>query len=219
MTLERLEIISIASRLIRPCIELIFHQPKNINPMKKFLLSFLSLFLIASMAHADVETIDLSFSKIGSTGWTSTYTNHTVDTDVATVLLAQSNKQSSNITDIPVTKGNPVTVTFKEGIIPSYIKFVFRQWTTKAQTATLYTSVDGTNFTSTNISSSNFSLEGELASNVVAAKVQFSSTSNQIGIQSIEITYSTSTIGDTREEVELSWSESEVSAELGGVIS
>lgn len=47
----------------------------------------------------------LCFNKIDTTGWTSSYSKHTVVTGKYTVSFSAANKSSQNITDCPVTKG------------------------------------------------------------------------------------------------------------------
>ena len=58
----------------------------------------------------DNVTFDFHFDVMESNGWSSSYESHTVDYQEATVTFASANKNSSTITDIPVTKGQPVSI-------------------------------------------------------------------------------------------------------------
>ena len=126
----------------------------------------------------------------GFSTWTNSYKEHVVEYDEATVTFKSANRQSGTITDMPVTKGQDVTLVAKNGATIQSAAFTCKQWTTKTQTITLYYSVDGgQTYNTTNVTSSNFSIEvAELPVGTNAIKIGFSS-SNQIGIQSAEITY------------------------------
>ena len=150
--------------------------------------------LCVASGFAETETFDFQFVDGGfGSDWTTTYTSHTVNGTIANVTFASANKQGSGnaITDIPVTKGQPVTVVLND--MNAYkitgVKFVCRQWGTKTQTITLNTSDDGSNFTATTTKSSNFTLEAA-GLDTKAVRFTFSTTSNQVGIESLEITYS-----------------------------
>ncbi|MBE6176394.1 MAG: hypothetical protein E7146_05320 [Rikenellaceae bacterium] len=136
--------------------------------------------------------VTYNFAQIdGFSTWGSTYSSHTVEYDEATVCFSSANKQGSTITDIPVTKGSDVTLVAKSGATLVSAKFVCQQWTTKTQTITLYYSTDsGESYTTTGITSSNFEISClQLPEGTNAVKIGFSSTKNQIGIQSATITY------------------------------
>ncbi|MBP5679498.1 MAG: InlB B-repeat-containing protein, partial [Bacteroidales bacterium] len=139
-------------------------------------------------AWAEETTLDFHFSSMGSTGWDTNYKPHTQTFDEGTVKFASANKNSSTITDIPVTKGGDVTFALhgSTGTISS-VTWICRQWGTKAQTITLHYSTDGgENYTSTKITSTNFTItDSNLPSGTNAVKITFSSTSNQIGIESL----------------------------------
>ena len=130
----------------------------------------------------------------GASSWTGTYGAHTVEGSAATVVFASANKQSDgqNITDCPVTKGGNVTVSLKNMNTDTItgVTIVLKQWGTKTQTVTLNVSNDGQTFTATTEKSSNFSLTATGLS-TKAVRFTFSSSSNQVGIKSIEITYNT----------------------------
>ena len=124
--------------------------------------------------------------------WSSNYSKHTVSGNVVDVVFSSANKQSGSvsITDCPVTKGQPITVTLKDP--NSYnitgVKLLLKPWGTKKQTVTLKVSANGKDFTPTSEKSSKFELN---ASSLITKALQFtfSSTSNQVGVQSIEIFY------------------------------
>lgn len=131
------------------------------------------------------------FSEIsGFSSWGNSYTEHIVNYDVADVIFKSANRQTNTITDIPVTKGSDVSVVLRDS--DRRIKeasFVCRQWTDKAQTITLrYSTNGGTTYTSTGTTSNNFSISNtNLNSNTNAVKITFSSSSNQVGIESCTI--------------------------------
>ena len=142
----------------------------------------------------EFTTASYDFSKIeGFSDWGTSYSQHVVAYDAATVTFASANKQTSTITDVPVTKGGDVYLVLNSSVATSMkrVKFVCRQWGTKAQTITLYYSTDGgTTYTSTEVTSSNFTIEKDnLPEGTNAVKITFSSTSNQVGIASAEIDY------------------------------
>ena len=128
--------------------------------------------------------------------WGSSYSQHVVEYDDATVTFAAANRNTQTITDIPVTKGQPVSLVLNDltNNITS-ATFVCRQWGTKAQTITLHYSTDGgSNFTSTNVTSNNFTISSSsLPEGTNAVRITFSSSSNQVGIESATINFSAST--------------------------
>ena len=161
--------------------------------MKKFFFS-LVVMLCALIANAQTEvTCDLT-SFDGFADWTTSYTAHDVAfaNAHATVKFASANKQSSTITDCPVTKGGNVDVVMDGGYFLDSISFTLKQWGTKTQTATLYSGTDGgTTYTSTGVTSDTFKIASpKFAYGTNAARIGFSSTSNQVGIYSIKIYYS-----------------------------
>lgn len=139
------------------------------------------------------DELDFSFANIGSMGWSSSYDPHIVEFDNSTVTFTSASKQGSTISDIPVTKGQPVSVVLKESTNKQItaVNFVCRQWTTKAQTITLHYSTNGgTTYTSTGITSSNFTISSSsLPEGTNAVKITFSSTSNQVGVASCSYTF------------------------------
>lgn len=158
--------------------------------MKKFLSLLMMTVLCVASGFAATETFDFSFDVMGSDGWSSSYAAHTVTGTIANVTFASADKNAQTITDIPVTKGGNVTAVLND--MSAYkitgVKLVCRQWGSKAQTITLNTSDDGTTFTATATQSSNFTLEAA-GLDTKAVRFTFSSTSNQVGIESLEITY------------------------------
>ena len=136
--------------------------------------------------------VTYDFTKIsGFNDWGSSYTKHVVKYDVADVVFSSANKNTGTITDRPVTKGQPICVVMSAGKTIKSVKLICKQWGTKSQTITLNTSTDGgTNYTATTTKSSNFTLSAsDIADGVNAVKFTFSSTSNQVGISSLELTY------------------------------
>lgn len=165
--------------------------------MKKFLLTILSVALMGFTATA--EHVDLSFEAMGSQagGWNSSYSSHTYDTDACTVVFSSASKQGSTITDVPVQKAGDVTITLKDGATFSSVKFNFKQWTTKASTAALKYSTDGTTFkdftpaiSNKTINASNLLIEAAtVPENAIAVKLT-TTGKNQVGIASIDYTAS-----------------------------
>lgn len=123
--------------------------------------------------------------------WGTSYEKKTTTfSDGAYVELASANKSTTTITNCPVTKGGEVIFKAPDGKSISSLTFTCTQWTTKAQTITLHTSSDrGNNYTATKNTSSTFVLSALDLSNVNAVKFSFSSSSNQVGIKSIEVAY------------------------------
>ena len=146
---------------------------------------------------AETKTFDFKFETIGTTGWSNSYAAHSYEYTEGTVKFTAASKQTQNISIMPVTKGQPVEFIMKDGYTISAATFVCQQWTTKAQTITLHYSTDGgENYTSTGITSDNFTISSnELPTGTNAVKITFSSTSNQIGIKSLDLTYTYSTGG------------------------
>jgi len=120
--------------------------------------------------------------------WSASYTEHTLSYTEADVIFASADKNSQTITDIPVTKGGDVSLVMKKADVKlAEVTFTCRQWGTKTQTITLHYSTDGgSRYTSTDITSSNFTIsDTTLPTGTNAVKITFSSTSNQVGIESV----------------------------------
>lgn len=124
--------------------------------------------------------------------WGTGYESHTLSYTEADVVFEAANKQGAGniIVDIPVTKGKSVSLVLKNGAKISSVTFKCRQWGSKAQTITLHYSTDGGNtYTSTGVTSSNFEISSSsLPAGTNAAKITFSSSSNQVGIESVTFT-------------------------------
>lgn len=140
------------------------------------------------------EKFDFVGWKFKTDSWGTNYAQHTVSGNVVDVVFSSANKQSGSvsITDCPVTKGQPITVTLKDP--NSYnitgVKLLLKQWNTNKQTVTLNVSANGKDFTSTSEKSSNFELNASLLT-TKALKFTFSNqaSKSQVGVQSIEIFY------------------------------
>ena len=132
--------------------------------------------------------------------WGTSYEKKTTTfSDGAYVELATANKSTSTVTDCPITKGGDVIFKAPTGKKISSLTFTCTQWNTKAQTITLNTSSNGTDYTATSTTSSNFVLSASNLTDVSAVKFTFSSASNQVGIKSIKVTYADDG-GDTPEK-------------------
>lgn len=143
-----------------------------------------------------VQSATLNFKGWGFDGakdWGTGYAAHTVEFDVATVNFGSAIKQTTTITDCPVTKGNaPITVVMKSGLKITGIKINGKQWGDKTKTMSLFTSTDGgATYGETSVAkSSTFVLDAPaLADGIDAVKIDFSEGSNQIGIESIVVSY------------------------------
>jgi len=148
---------------------------------------------LAGTAMADTKTFDFKFETIGSDGWSNSYAKHSYEYTEGTVKFTAASKQTGTITTMPVTKGQPVEFVMKEGYTISAATFTCKQWGSKAQTITLHYSTDGgDNYTSTDITSNNFAISSDvLPEGTNAVKITFSSTSSQIGVESLKLTYTT----------------------------
>ena len=139
--------------------------------------------------------VTYDFTKIeGLSSWGSSYSEHIVTYSDAKVTFEAASKQTSNVTDCPVTKGKYVTLVMTDGSTLSSVEWVCKQWTTKTQTITLHYSTDGGNtYTSTGVTSTNFTISSNnLPTGTNAVKITFSNSSNQVGISSCTITKVTS---------------------------
>lgn len=148
---------------------------------------------ILAQTSEKIDFVGWKFTTADS--WSTSYAQHTVSGNVVDVVFSSANKQSSSasITDCPVTKGQPITVTLKDP--NSYnitgVKLLLKQWKTNKQTVTLNVSANGKKFTSTSEKSSTFELNASLLT-TKALKFTFSnqaSKGSQVGVQSIEIFY------------------------------
>lgn len=153
----------------------------------------------ARMAAAD-QTYTFDFTNFSSfSEWNSSYTQREVKTSefanvgeiAGTFTFESANKQSSNITNMPVTKGGSVTFALEEADF--FIKdfsFTCEQWKTKKQTMSFQYSVDGNDYISLDGTSNNFILESGDISEYGAkyVKLNFSSPDNQVGIKEFTVT-------------------------------
>ena len=158
--------------------------------MKKIYLFLMALFVaISAMAQIDYPIVYSLGEHADFASWESSYSLHTLDYPEAVVTFEKANKQPSGnaIDDIPVTKGNYVQLALKDASRSiTAIKLVARQWNTKAQTITLNAGSSESNLSATSFTSQNFLLETTtLPENTSVVRFTFSSSSNQIGIESI----------------------------------
>lgn len=135
---------------------------------------------------------DLVGWGFGTTGWDTSYKEHEIPFEYAVVKMAGANKQTQTITDCPVTKGQNIEIFMAEGKEMVSVTVFLKQWNTKAQTATLFASVDGgqTYADTASAESSDFTLAATvLPAGTDAVKVKFSSKDNQVGLAKISIVY------------------------------
>lgn len=182
--------------------------------MKKLLLSLCALFAICFFSYG--TTVDLSFTNIGTTGWTNSYGTHEYSTTELSVSFTSCSKQTGTITNVPVTKSGNVIFKLLDNKTFSYAKVVLTQWNTKKKTAKLEYSTDGSSFTefSPAISSSTFSVEAAtIPEGTIAIRMSFTETSNQVGIASFE--YEITSTGPAKTPVTLTWSKESDSLNFG----
>lgn len=149
--------------------------------MRKLLLALIaSVLSVAAKADHTVVLDFMDWNFPGADQWQSSYAEHTVSYDEATVLFTKANKQTAGntIDNCPVTKGNDIVVTASAEIVSTSI--VLKQWGSKEQTATL--TVDNVDVASTDAF-----LFSEVAVGAMGYTIRFSSQSNQVGIQSITL--------------------------------
>lgn len=149
-----------------------------------------TLYAVYRQENSGENTVRYDFSDIDWTGWSTSYAQHTINYSEAIVTFDAASKQSGTITNMPVTKGQPVSVVMNNNT--QHIKeatFVCEQWGTKAQTITLEYSTDGgSTYSSTGTTSTNFTISNtSLQTGTNAVKITFSSQSNQVGISSCTI--------------------------------
>ncbi len=138
-------------------------------------------------------SLNCDFTKISDwSKWGSGYSQHVVNYTNLTVTFANANKNSSTITDCPVTKGSDVTFVAAEKKVITQIHVNCKQWSDKKQTITLNYSTDGgTNYQTLtpSVTSDDFEIEStNLPEGTNAVKLTFSNSSNQIGIASACVT-------------------------------
>lgn len=130
------------------------------------------------------------FSKIeGLNSWGSSYSNHVVEYTDATVTFSAASKQTTSITDVPVTKGSEITVVMKNNTVIKSLNLLTKQWTDKVNDVTLNTSTDGgITFTPTSsIAGAGTILSASNLNGVNAIKFTFSSQGDQIGIAALAL--------------------------------
>lgn len=155
----------------------------------------LCLCVSAGIGEALADNTTLDFSQITDfSKWGTGYGKHVVEYDAGTVTFVSANRQSNTITDVPVTKGNDVILVMADGNALTDLTLTCKQWSDKTQTITLHTSTDGGEYyTDSKVTSSDFVLSASsLPQGCNAVKFTFSSSSNQVGIASLAITYTTS---------------------------
>ncbi|MFI3297779.1 MAG: chitobiase/beta-hexosaminidase C-terminal domain-containing protein [bacterium] len=154
-----------------------------------FLIIAVAMFSFVGGANAQTT---LNFGAHADfSSWTSSYAERTLSFTDATVLFASANKQTTTITDVPLTKGSDVTITLTDATKAfDAITFTCTQWLEKTQTITLNVSTDGTTFTALDVTSTDFVLTNtfDALESYKAVKFTFSSSSNQIGIASFTFT-------------------------------
>ncbi len=131
------------------------------------------------------------FSEIpGFSSWGNSYSERAVNYDVADVIFESASKQTSIITNIPVTKGNYVSLVLRDSDNHiEEVSFECQKWNTNTQTITLHYSTDGgSSYTTTETTSDTFTISNdELNASTNAVKITFSSIGSQVGVSSCTI--------------------------------
>ena len=146
---------------------------------------------------ADINFVGWEFPVADGDSWTQSYAEHIVETDICTIQLNKWDKQAAGqtIDDCPVTKGAgdpPLVLKMKGNAKIVSVSVLLKQWGTKAQKASIFSSTDGgSTFASTaEAESSTFSLDNvTMPDGTNAFKMTLSSTSAQIGLQKITVNY------------------------------
>lgn len=137
--------------------------------------------------------LDLAFAKHATEykGWGNSYSNTaTIQNETASITLSSFSKQTTTLTDYPVTKaGAAILSVLDQKNTFTSISVIAKQWGTKAATFKIYTSEDGKTYSSNAVATcNNFELKSTaLEGNVKYVKIQFSG-SNQIGLCSVSYT-------------------------------
>lgn len=163
-------------------------------PSRCRVMPIILLFLTVFSLHAWGVSQSFAFTTIGDTDWSSSYADHSVTIGSDATVTMNASKQTGTITDIPVTKGKPVSLILLDGSKSiGSVTFSCRQWASRAQTITLKYSTNGGSSYSTlspSVTSTNFSISsGSLPTGTNAIQITFSSSSNQVGLEGVEFTY------------------------------
>ena len=143
-------------------------------------------------ATVTTKTVTYNFgtdTEVGFSSWASGYDSHTAEYEDATVKFHSATKQSKTINDMPVTKGQPIEIKMGDNRTLKSFDLTLKQWTTKTQEVKLNYSLDGGVTYTGSTTSSTFALAGELPAGTNAIKFTFSSSDNQVGIQSCQLTF------------------------------
>ncbi|MGN0206665.1 MAG: hypothetical protein ACI4BC_05430 [Muribaculaceae bacterium] len=167
---------------------------KHLFTLKSLMLTLVMLFGLNAWGETETfNFVNWGFDG-GSTGWSSSYAKHEVNGSAYKVTFSGASKQSQTITDRPVNKNSDIDVSpLSSDVTITGIGLVLTRWNSKGQTVTLNVSSDGTSFTATSTTSSEFSLSASELTDTKAVKFTFSS-SNQVGVASITVTYEAATV-------------------------
>ena len=163
--------------------------------MKKFF----TLLLMAIMAvgyswAAETETIDfrtINFSEQNPKKWATSYDKHIVTGNEFIVTFTGASKQDKIITDMPVIKNDYVEIsTKKETTKIIGVELTLKRWNQKTKKVFLY-AYNGKSYGASPVAESDkfyLMAEGFSTSKV---KFTFNQATNQVGVQSIKLTYTT----------------------------
>ena len=147
-------------------------------------------------AWADTKTLDFSFNTIGTKGWSNSYSDHEFEYTEGIVTFVKAAKQTQTITDVPVFRdaNTGIILVMKDGKTLNGFTLNCRQWRTNTNTIILYTSTDGETFnqhSSKDIKANDLQFSVSNLTNVKAIQL-FLKSKNQVGFESIDITYGAS---------------------------
>ena len=141
-------------------------------------------------AEETTKTINLGDSSTGFSNWNSSYMKRTITSTTfeegdTVVTFEKANKQSSTITDCPVTKASNNTIALKGNAYFTSMTFTFKKWTTKNPSFVI--GYDGG--TDTKITTFQSTVTIEIPADLKVTSVYFNNTnSNQVGYVSISYT-------------------------------
>lgn len=163
--------------------------------MKKiFTLLLMAIMAVGYSWAAETETIDfrtIDFSEQNPKKWATSYDKHIVNGNEFIVTFTGASKQSKTIIDMPVIKSDYIEVSAKKEATKIIgVELTLKEWLSKAKKVYLYV-YNGKSYGSSSCAESDkFYLTAEgFSTNKI--KFTFGNSTNQVGVQSIKLTYTT----------------------------
>lgn len=163
--------------------------------MKKiFTLLLMAIMAIGYSWAAETETIDfrtIDFSEQNPKKWATSYDKHIVNGNEFIVTFTGASKQSKTIIDMPVIKSDYIEVSAKKEATKIIgVELTLKEWLSRAKKVYLYV-YNGKSYGSSSCAESDkfyLTAEGFSTSKI---KFTFGNSNNQVGVQSIKLTYTT----------------------------